>query len=91
MNVFKKLEGVTPSSSKMYRSFTELDVGYHRIFCVRETKTKYGRGIIIELKDGMLFLPRYLAQRLDENDVVELNSYDENIYLYFGGRCDQNT
>lgn len=85
MNVLKKLN--QPLSSKPYNGFKNLDIGYHKIMCFRESVGKaYGRSVIVELKDEIVFMPAYLADKLDADDISDLNNCEETMYLYFGGK-----
>lgn len=83
MNALKKLS--EEHIEKPYHGFTKLRRGYHKIVTFRLSHGKYGRGIIAELKKEILFLPQYLVEKLDDEDIVELNSSEENLYLFFGG------
>lgn len=83
MNALKKLsENI---SDKPYHGFTKLQHGYHKIIKFRESHGKYGRSVIVELKKEIIFLPQYLVEQLNEEDIAELNACDENLYLFFGG------
>lgn len=83
MNALKKLSEVI--SDKPYYGFTKLPHGYHKIVEFRQSHGKYGRSVIAELKKEILFLPQYLVEKLDEEDIDELNESEENLYLFFGG------
>lgn len=83
MNALEKLS--ESISDKPYNGFPKLPLGYHKIVLFRETNGRYGRSVIAELKNEVIFLPQYLSQKLDEDDIDELNSSDENLYLFFGG------
>lgn len=96
MNVLKKLEDLKPN--KLYHGFAKLSIGYHEIRCFRSVRNKFGKkggsgkSIIVELEDQILFLPQYFWQKLNENDLQELNSSIENgeyVYLYFGGKQEE--
>lgn len=83
MNVLKKLNQV--ESDKPYQGLPNLKLGYHEIFLFRESHGKYGRSVIAELQYEIIFLPQYLAVKLDQKDIEELNECDEKIFLFFGG------
>lgn len=83
MNALIKLsEDIT---DKPYYGFTKLRRGYHKIVKFRQSYGKYGRRIIAELKKEIIFLPQYLAEKLDKEDIEELNESEETLYLFFGG------
>lgn len=84
MDVLKKLN--QPVLDKPYHGFPKLSIGYHRILGFRESIGKYGKSVIAELKDEIIFLPTYLSNRIVGSDVDKLNSCEEPVYLYFGGR-----
>lgn len=98
MNALKKLEEVNPS--KLYNGFAKLTIGFHKIECFRVVKNKFGKksdgtgkSIMIELKDQILFLPQYFWQKIDEEDINELNSCinsNKNVYLHFNGKHAQS-
>lgn len=95
MNVLKKLQDLQPS--KPYYGFAKLTVGYHKINVFRVVKNKFGnkgektgKSILVELKNEVIFLPQYFLGKINEEDIKELNSCDENMYLYFGGRSEQS-
>lgn len=90
MNALKKMQEASPS--KEYRGFNKLKIGYHQINCFRIVKTKFGKTILVELDNEVLFLPPYFVENMGEEDIAELNLTinDENIYLYFGGRREQS-
>lgn len=88
MNALKKLNG------KPYSGFTCLEIGFHTIKNFKIADSKYGillkagekpKSLLVELEDKMVFLPKHFLETLDEDDVAELNSSQENIYLYYGG------
>lgn len=83
MNVLKKLNQI--ESDKPYHGLPKLQLGYHEIFHFRESHGKYGRGVIVELRNEIIFLPQHLAERLDDKDIDELNNFYEAIFLFFGG------
>lgn len=84
MDVLKKLN--EPESNKSYYGLPKLALGYHRIVFIRESQGKYGRSVIVELDHEIIFLPSFMAGKLDENDIKSLNTMKEKLYLYFGGR-----
>lgn len=83
MDVLQKLDGA--EFEKPYFGFTLLARGYHKIVNFREAAGKYGRTVVAELEDEIVFLPQYLSQKLDEEDIEKLNANKESLYLYFGG------
>lgn len=88
MNVLKKLN--LAESSKPYYGLSELSLGYHKISCFRISNGKFGRSVIAELKREIIFLPQYLTEKLEDKDVDELNSCEETVFLFFGGRHEKN-
>lgn len=81
--------------SKPYRGFTNLAVGYHKIARFRLVKNKFvnknakesdKKSILVELDEEVVFLPQYYRDVLSEDDIINLNSAQESMYLYFGGR-----
>lgn len=98
MGVFKKLQSVG-ASNKPYIGFTKLKIGYHSIHRFRLVKNKFAskddkdaKSILAELENQVVFLPNYFFEILDADDIKELTSgeSDEQMYLYFGGRREQN-
>lgn len=85
MNVLKKLKQ-SSESSKPYFGLAKLSHGYHKVFNFRECHGKYGRGIITELEKEIIFLPQYLTEKITEQDVIDLNSSNEALYIFFGGQ-----
>lgn len=83
MNVLKKLNQV--KSNKPYNGLPNLSRGYHKIDCFRESVGKFGRSVIAELKNEIIFLPQFISEKLNEKDIGELNSSEEPLYLFFGG------
>lgn len=93
-SVIKKLQLV--GASKPYRGFAHLSMGYHEIVGFRVVKNKFNetkqddkrsKSILVELQNEVVFLPQYFLDKIDEDDIAELNSADtENMFLYFGGR-----
>lgn len=98
MNALRKLREVQPN--KPYHGFARLNEGYHKVASFRIVKNKFGKkadgsgkSILVELADEVLFLPQYFLQTINEDDVKELNAAigsGNTIYLFFGGRIDQN-
>lgn len=88
MNVLKKLNKV--EVSKPYHGFTKLSKGYHEIVGFRESVGKFGRSVIAELKSEIIFLPQYIAGKLNDKDIEDLNAFDGSMFLYFGGRHEKN-
>lgn len=84
MNALKKLKQA--ESSKAYNGLPKLALGYHAIDTFRISNGKFGRSIIAELENEIIFLPKFLSEKLNDKDVDELNSSKEQLYLYFGGR-----
>lgn len=83
MNALEKLN--EDPFEKPYYGFTKLRHGYHKIIKFRQSHGKYGRSVIAELKKEIIFLPQYLVEKLDVEDIDELNSNEETLYLFFGG------
>lgn len=88
MNVLKKLNSV--ETSKPYNGLTKLSLGYHEIVSFKTSNGKYGKSVIAELNDEIIYLPQYLAEKLNEKDIDELNACEKTLFLYFGGRHDKN-
>lgn len=84
MNALKKLKHA--ETSKAYNGLPKLALGYHAIDSFRVSTGKFGRSVIAELKTEIIFLPKFLSEKLNDADVDELNSFKEQLYLYFGGR-----
>lgn len=94
MNALQKIQQLKPN--KPYCGFAKLAIGFYEILNFRYVKNKYGKkgegsgkSILIELDDQVLFLPQYFNQKLDEEDLRELNSTiddGEKMYLSFGGK-----
>lgn len=87
MNVLKKLNQST--EDKPYHGFSKLDIGNHEIVSFRATNNKFGKSVICELVDQIIFLPQYLGQQLGEQDIQELNKCEKKLFLHFGGRHDK--
>lgn len=83
MNVLEKLNRV--ESGKPYHGLPNLSHGYHKIYDFRESIGKYGRSVIAELKDQVIFLPQFISGKLNDEDITALNKSLEQLYLYFGG------
>lgn len=83
MNVLKKLND--SAFEKPYYGLPNLSRGYHEIVLFRESHGKYGRSVVAELKTEIIFLPQYLAEKIDEKDITELNESEQTLYLFFGG------
>lgn len=95
MNVLKKLE--TVAQNKPYYGFAKLTLGYHEVFNFRIVKNKFGKkndkSILVELSDEIIFLPQHFSEKLNDQDLRELNTCIENgtkVYLNFGGRVGEN-
>lgn len=84
MNVLKKLN--QSISDKPYHGFPKLELGYHKIVCFRKSKGKYGESVIAELQHEVIYLPQYIVEQLDSDDIEQLNKFQETLYLFFGGR-----
>lgn len=84
MNVLKKLNSA--NFDKPYHGLPKLKRGYHEIYSFRESTGRYGRGVIAELKDEIIFLPQYMVEKLDEEDIRGLNDSPEKLFLFFNGR-----
>lgn len=87
MNVLKKLNSM--DEEKPYHGFGKLKEGYHEVLSFRSCTNKYGKNVICELSDQIIFLPRYLSDQIDEKDLKDLNSFTRKLYLYFGGRNEE--
>lgn len=67
-----------------------------KILCFQFVKNKFARDgdnqktILVELEDEVIFLPQYFMDALDNDDIDNLNSFDEIHYLYFGGQREEN-
>lgn len=90
MDIVKKLQEAKP---KPYYGFAQLSLGFHEIISFRAVKNKFAkRGekatktIVAELQKEILFLPQYFSERLTEDDIDNLNSCDDKVYLYFEGQ-----
>lgn len=88
MNVLKKLNNAV--DEKPYNGLPKLSRGYHEIILFRTSNGKYGRSVIAELQREIIFLPQYLAGKLYDNDIEELNTCEEKLYLFFGGKHKKN-
>lgn len=91
MSVLERLEQVKP-----YNGFTKLALGYHLIERFRAVNNSFAskegdpqQTVMVELKDEVVFLPRYWSIRACEVGVDKLNELieaDEKLFLYFGGK-----
>lgn len=70
---------------KPYLGLAQLSLGYHKIESFRAAKTSYGESVIAELENEVIFLPKFLVQKLGEKEIADLNDCKEPLYLYFGG------
>lgn len=84
MNVLKKLEAIQPN--KPYHGFTKLKKGSHKVVNFRTVKNKFGKksdgsnkSILVELSEEVVFLPQYFWQKLNEEDIREVNESIESI------------
>lgn len=84
--------------NKPYRGFSKLAVGYHEIVNFRTVKNRFAKKgdcvktISVELEIEVVFLPSYFWQKINEKDMVELNTMinsGSKIYLYFGGKQEE--
>lgn len=79
MNVLKRLSQKV--SDKPYHGFTKLPLRYHEIVCFRESEEKYGQNLIAELKHELIYLPQYIVEKLDNNDIDQLNQCEETCFF----------
>lgn len=80
---------------KPYRGFASLEKGNHEIIEFRLVKNKLHRedsdiprlSLLVELKDQVLFLPAYIAQKIGYSyeKVDEINADPRKKFLFFGG------
>lgn len=84
MNVLKRLN--TTSEEKPYLGFPSLPKGNHEIVSFRMVTNKFGKSIICELSDQIVYLPQYITQQLNSTDIQELNDCEKKLFLHFGGR-----
>lgn len=89
MNVLKKLNQA--ESGKPYHGLVKLSHGYHEIDCFRVSVGKFGRSVIVELINEIIFQPQFIAEKLNDKDIDDLNSFNESIYLFFGRRHKKNS
>lgn len=82
MNVLKKLK----QTDKPYFGLPKLSLGYHKVIGFSVSEGIYGRSVIAELEDEIIFLPRNLSDKLNNEDIVELNKSEVSVYLFFGGK-----
>lgn len=89
-NALKKLQQA--GETKPYFGFSKLPMGYHEIIGFRLTKNKFAKKdeckktILVELKEQIVFLPKYFSENIKEEDINDLNSDGETKYLFFGGK-----
>lgn len=97
MSALAKIKSI---GNKPYHGFSKLPHGYHEIVCFKLTKNKYAaaddeqenkKSIIVELKNEILFLPKYFTENINEDDINDINSSNEILYLYFGGKREGKT
>lgn len=95
MNALKKLKEI--NHDKPYLGFTKLEIGFHKIIAFRSVKNKFcnkedgsdEKSVLVELTDQVIFLPQYVARKISEKDVLELNEcleMKDEIYLKFNGK-----
>lgn len=95
LNLLQSIGG--NSDSKPYKGFTKLMHGNHEIYRFRLVKNKQynaqaekslKRVLLVELKDEVLFLPAYFAEKFNDSDklVEELNTDGIKKFLFFGGK-----
>lgn len=89
MEVLKKLNTSASDTGKPYFGLPKLTLGYHEVISFRETHGKYGKSVVVELKDQVIFLPQYLVQQLNSKDIEDLNNSEETVFLYFGGKHEE--
>lgn len=82
-------------------NFSKLARGHYEVECFRFVKNKFykpdsadpgvKRSLLVELKDQVLFLPKYFAERLRDSDekLMELNSGEKKFLFYDGKRDDK--
>lgn len=81
------------SPSKPYYGLSKMDKGYYKICSFRTVKNRYADGetcVLVELINEVIFLPKYLAADLNEEDITSLNTDGVTKYLYFGGKRSEN-
>lgn len=91
MSALQKIKSI---GNKPYNGFSKLPHGYHKIVGFKLTKNKYAadddqgnkKSILVELKNEILFLPQYFTESISEDDINDINSSNEILYLYFGGK-----
>ena len=86
MNVLNMLNEV--ELNKIFKPYKPWPIshGFHKIFGFRVRDGMYGRSVIAELENEIVYLPQYLSRKLSDEDVDSLNTCEEPIYLYFGGK-----
>lgn len=85
MDVLEKLASKN-EATKPYYGFATLAVGYHKIMSFRESSGKYGKNVVVELEKEIVFLPKYLCEKLTGRDLQKLNECEEQLFLFFGGK-----
>lgn len=88
MNVLKKLSEA--ASGKPYHGFAKLKTGYHEVLFFRISVGKYGRSVVAELENEVIFLPQFISEKITESDIDDLNTSKEKLFLFFGGKHDTN-
>lgn len=83
---------------KPYYGFSKLSKGHHEVYKFRLVKNKMYKAnaekpmlkriLLVELKDEVLFLPQYFAEKFDDDDskVDVLNNDGIKKFMYFGGK-----
>lgn len=84
MDVLKKLNST--ENEKPYYGLPKLQPGYHEVFSFRESHGQYGRGVIAELKNQIIFLPQYMVEKINQEDIRQLNDAIDRLFIFFGGR-----
>lgn len=88
MNALKQLNR---TENKPYNGLPKLSIGFHKIVDFHSSDGVWGRSVIVELKNEIISLPKHLANDICEDDINELNSVKEPIFLYFGGQRENKT
>lgn len=82
---------------KPYYGFKQLREGHYEVVKFRLVKNKMYKAnaekpmlkriLLVELKDQVLFLPQYFAEKFNDDDskVDELNNDGVKKFMYFGG------
>lgn len=90
MNALQKLQNA--SDTKPYNGFTKLSIGHHEIIRFRLVPNKFAKkddvkkSILVELKEEIVFLPKYFSENIKEGDIDELNASHQKKFLFFGGK-----